>query len=222
VTDEARTITDADRAAAHIIWDYHQLGHELQPCSAAIALGSHDLGVAAFAANLYHQGLFPLLVVSGADNPTMAHLFPRGEAEHFRERAVELGVPESSILTEPQATNTGQNIEYSRDLLRERGVEVQTLMLISMPYMQRRAYATCRKVWSEITPLCASEPLGFDAYVKSIGDEAMVIDQLVGDLQRIIEYPSLGFAVSQKVPTTVHEAFTYLIEQRYISRLLKD
>ncbi|WP_232836811.1 hypothetical protein [Lentzea terrae] len=45
--------------------------------------------------------------------------------------------------------------------------------------------------------MCASEPLKLDDYVRSIGDEKLVIDMLVGDLQRVVEYPKLGFAVEQ-------------------------
>jgi hypothetical protein len=44
-------------------------------------------------------------------------------------------------------------------------------MLISKPYMQRRAYATIRKAWPEVEPVCASEDITFDEYLKSIGDD---------------------------------------------------
>ena len=40
------TATDQHRADARFIWDYHQMNHQLRPCSAGIGLGSHDLGVA--------------------------------------------------------------------------------------------------------------------------------------------------------------------------------
>jgi hypothetical protein len=73
------TVTDQHRADAKLIWDYHQL----RPCSAGIGLGSHDLGVATLAADLYHAGLFPVLVFSGGNSPTAAARFPRGEAVHY-------------------------------------------------------------------------------------------------------------------------------------------
>ncbi len=49
----------------------------LRSCDVAIGLGSHDLGVAAFAAKLYHDGLFETLVFSGGNSPTTAARFPR-------------------------------------------------------------------------------------------------------------------------------------------------
>ncbi|MGW6932224.1 YdcF family protein [Lentzea sp. NPDC054927] len=196
------------------------MGHELRPVDAAIGLGSHDLGVATFAAELYRAGLFPLLVFSGGNSPTTAARFPRGEAVHYREHARALGVPDSAILVEPEAGNTGQNVSLSRALLADHGHVPRSVLLISKPYMERRAYATCRKVWPEVEVVCASEPLKFDDYVRSIGDEKLVVDMLVGDLQRIVEYPKQGFAVEQDVPAGVLGAYNRLIEAGFDSRLL--
>lgn len=220
MNDRRPGITTANWQDAEVVWNYHQMGHELRPCSVAIGLGSHDLGVAIFAAELYQAGLFPTVVFSGATSKTTAARFPRGEAVHYREHALGLGVPDSAILVEPKAGNTGQNIDFSRAVLREAGVPVESVLLISKPYMERRAYATCRKVWPEIEVVCASEPLAFDDYVKSIGDERLVIDMLVGDLQRVIEYPKLGFAIEQDVPADVQTAYDHLLDAGFDSRLL--
>jgi uncharacterized SAM-binding protein YcdF (DUF218 family) len=194
--------------------------HELRRCKAAIGLGSHDLGVAAFAAELYHRGLCDILVFSGANSPTTAARFPQGEAYHYREHAIELGVPESVILAEPHATNTGENISLSRSLLGQAGINPESLMLISKPYMERRAFATCRKVWPEVTVICTSEPLTLEDYVTSIGNLRLVIDMLVGDLQRIIEYPKFDFAIAQDVPDNVYKSYDRLLRAGYDSRLL--
>ncbi|MGP3923896.1 YdcF family protein [Streptomyces sp. 8N616] len=219
---EQRVITDAQWNDAKLIWDFHQTGHEPRPCSAAICLGSHDLGAATFAAKQYHAGLFPVLVFSGGNSPSTAALYPRGEAVHFREHALELGVPADAILLEPNAGNTGQNITFSREVLREAGIEVGSVMLIAMPYMERRAYATCRKVWPEVEVVCASDPLDFADYVKSIGDEKLVIDTMVGDLQRVIEYPKFGFAIEQEVPGDIYAAYERLLRAGFDSRLLES
>ncbi len=222
MTDERAAITDANRADAQVIWDYHQMHHHVRPCSVGIGLGSHDLGVAAFAADLYHADLFPVLVFSGANSPTTAQRFPRGEAVHFAEHAMQLGVPQSAIIIEPAATNTGQNIRFSRRALTAAGVNVDSVLLISKPYMERRAFATTRKLWPEVEPVCASEPLTLDEYLKSIGNEKLVIDMLVGDLQRVIAYPALGYAVAQQVPDGVEAAYRRLLDARFDSRLLKS
>lgn len=213
-------VQPADHRDARVIWDFHQLHHELVRCDVAIGLGSHDLGVATYAAKLYHRGLFTTLVFSGATSPTTAARFPRGEAVHYRDEAIALGVPESAILIEPQAANTGENIAFSRERLHDAGIEPASVLLISKPYMQRRAYATCRKVWPEVQPVCASEPLTYEEYLASIGNEHFVIDMLVGDLNRVMDYPQLGFAIDQDVPVDVTDAYERLIKNGYDSRLI--
>jgi uncharacterized SAM-binding protein YcdF (DUF218 family) len=107
---------------------------------------------------------------------------PRGEAVHYSERALELGVPASAIITEPAATNMGENITRSRDVLHKAGIHPASVLLISLPCMERRAYATSRRAWPEVEAICASEPLTFDEYVTEIGDAKLLIDILISDL----------------------------------------
>lgn len=218
--DNQQTITEDQWRQTKLIWDYHQMQHPVRPVDVAIGLGSHDLGVAATAADLYHRGLFPTLVFTGGNSPTTKARFPRGEAVHFREHALELGVPDEAILVEPNAANTGQNITLTRDLLASAGIVPTTLMLVSKPYMERRSFATARKLWPDVEIVCASEPLELDDYFKSIGDAKLVVDMLVGDLQRVIEYPKQGFAIAQDVPEDVHAAYESLIRDGFTSRLI--
>lgn len=69
--------------------------------------------------------------------------------------------------------------------------------------------------------LAAGPPPVYVGFGSTVGPDAIhVIDQLVGDLQRVIEYPRLGFAIEQKVPDHVLDSFTLLCEHGYTSRLL--
>jgi hypothetical protein len=83
-------------ADARLLWDYHFMHHAPRPCSVAVGLGSHDLGMADVTAELYHQGMAPLIVFTGATSPTTRTRMPRGEAVHYRERVLQLGVPRYS------------------------------------------------------------------------------------------------------------------------------
>ncbi|SCL29249.1 DUF218 domain-containing protein [Micromonospora rhizosphaerae] len=216
----AEMIPDEIRADVATLWRYHDMHHGLRPCDVGIGLGSHDLGVAVIATRLFHKGLFPRIVFTGANAPTTVETFPRGEAVHYREHAVEHGVPAESILVEPRATNTAQNLEYSRQLLAEQRISVRSVLIMSRPYQQRRAYATCRQIWPEVDVVCASNPLGLDDYVSSIGDHRRVVDMLVGDTQRIDVYADRGFAIPQEMPDEVRAAFGRLVAAGYTSRLV--
>ena len=200
------------------LFSYNQMEHEIRPCAVGVGLGCHDLGVATYAAELFHRGMFPLLVFTGANSHTTVDLFPKGEAFHFRRHAVALGVPEDAILVEARATNTRENIEFTRALLLDHGLVSDSVLVVSRPYQQRRAYATCTLLWPEATVICTSQPLLLPDYVATIGDVKLVIDMIVGDTERVIEYPNRNHAAKQEVPASVVHALARLIDAGFTSR----
>ncbi|MGO4417479.1 YdcF family protein [Streptomyces sp. MCAF7] len=210
------------REDAGRIWDYHQMHHAPQRCSVAVGLGSHDLGVATTAAEAYLLGLVPMVVFTGANSPTTRERFPRGEAVHYREHALSLGVPAGAILVEPKATNTGENVRFSRALLEGAGIDVSSVLVVCKPYEERRAFGTFRMMWPGVDVVCASTPMPLSEYVASIGDERLVIDMLVGALQRLMIYPAQGFMIEQEVPEDVVDAYERLRAAGFTSRLLPD
>jgi len=216
----ATTIPEEHRADVETLWEYHNMHHELRPCDVGIGLGSHDLGVAIVATDFYHRGMYPLLVFTGANAPTTVERFPRGEAVHYAEYAIEHTVPADAVLVEPDATNTQENFELTRRLLESRGIMVRSAIVMSRPYQQRRAYATAKKLWPELDVICASSPMGLDDYVHRIGDVSKVISMLVGDTQRIRIYAERGFAIAQEIPIGVDAAYERLGKAGYVSRLL--
>lgn len=215
-------ITEEQQRAAQLIWDYHRLRHEPRACDAAIALGCNDIGVSTHAARLYRTGLFPTLVFTGGNSADTLGAFPRGEAVHFHEHALALGVPAHAMLLEPKAANTGQNIAFARETLTAAGIRPRSVLLVTMPYMERRAFATFRKQWPEVEVVCASDPLPLDSYLKAMGDERTVISMMVGDLQRVMAYPDFGFAIPQHVPEDVSDAYEFLIRGGFTSHLLRQ
>ncbi|MGW4504930.1 YdcF family protein [Streptomyces sp. NPDC004436] len=213
-------ISEQAWADAELIWDFHQMHHEPRPCSVAVGLGSHDLGVADATVDLYQRGMAPLIVFTGATSPTTRARMPHGEAVHYRERALELGVPPQDVLVEPNARNTGENIRLVRALLEDTGRPINSLLLISKPYEERRAYATARKLWPEVEVVSASTPMNLAEYVDSVGDPKLVIDMLVGALQRLTLYPAQGYMIAMFVPEEVAAASTRLRAQGFTSRLV--
>lgn len=218
-TTSARIPEDL-RQDVKTLWHYHQMHHVLQPADVGIGLGSHDPGVPMVAVDLFNRKLFPRLIFTGANSPTTIDRFPRGEAIHYREYAIEHGVPADAVMVETTATNTAENIELTRQLLAAEGISVTSVILMSRPYQQRRSYATCRKLWPEVDVQCASQPLSLAGYVSMIGDVKRVIDMLVGDTQRIDVYAERGYAIPQHMPAEVRAAFGRLVTAGYTSRLL--
>lgn len=206
---------DAD---VRTLWDYHDLRHEPRRSDVGIGLGSRDPGVAVHTAELFHAGRFPLVVFTGANAPTTVDRFPRGEAVHYREIALELGVPDSAILVEPAARNTGDNIVFTRRLLAAH--DVRSVTLVTRPYQQRRAYATAKRLWPGVDVVCASKAASFEDHLSGEEDADRVISMLVGETQRITEYAARGFVVPQEVPAVVARAFGRLAAAGFTQRLL--
>lgn len=217
---------DVIPAAVHddveTLWTYHRLGHELRHTDVGIGLGSHDIGVAVRTAELYKRSLFSLIVFTGANAPTTIDRFPRGEAVHYRERALEEGVPDEAIRVEPKARNTGENMTLTRDLLTAESITPKTVMLISRPYQERRAFATCRKLWPEVEVVCTSQQVDLDTYAAGIGDITRMINVMVGDTQRIRLHAEQGYAIHQDIPDEVQAAYERLVAADYTAHLIPE
>ncbi|GAA1283082.1 YdcF family protein [Saccharothrix xinjiangensis] len=213
-------IPDQHRADVMTLWEYHDMKHRVRPADIAIGLGSHDIGVAVRAVELYEDGTVPRLLFTGANAPTTVKRFPRGEAVHYREHALEHGVPDEVILIETEAGNTAENFEFSRKVLQANGIEVSSAVLISRPYQERRSYATCRKLWPELAITCTSHRPPIDEYVAGIGDADFVISMVVGDTQRITVFAEAGHSIPQEVPAEVRASCERLVAAGYTSRLI--
>lgn len=205
-------------AAAFVLWAYHRLGHELVPSDGILVFGSNDLRVAAHAAELYHAGLAPWILFSGARGRMTEH-WPETEAVAMARVAREHGVPESNIHIEDRATNTGENIRFSRELLAASGIRVSTAIVVQKPYMERRSIAALDVQWPEARFLASSPPLGFSEYLTPELPADLVLAAMVGDFQRILDYPALGFASEQEVPAEALEAFHLLVASGFGGRL---
>src|SRR5436309_3305016 len=110
---------------ARVVWEYHHLRHEVIPGDVILALGTNDLRVAEFAADLYHRDFGSVLVCSGGrahQNDLLATSWEKSEAEMYADVAQGRGVPLKQILLETRATNTAENIRLARDLIRERAI----------------------------------------------------------------------------------------------------
>ncbi|MDX2032382.1 MAG: YdcF family protein [Blastocatellia bacterium] len=206
---------------ARRIWEYHQLHHELERADLILALGSNDLRVAGHAADLYLAGWAPWVMMSGNAGVLTRERFRKPEAEMFAEVARGRGVPESAILIEAESTNTGENVAFSRRALAERGMDPARILLVQKPYMERRAYATFMKVWPGKRVIVSSPPIAFADYPTPELPRDLVINIMVGDLQRIRLYPARGFQIEQEMPGEVWEAGQELIARGYDRHLVR-
>ncbi len=200
------------------------MGHVVKERDCILVLGSHDIRVAERGAELFLEGLSQLLIFSGGLGRLTLGLWDKPEAEIFAETAIKMGVPEGNILIENQSTNTGENIIFTRKLLKEKNLNPESFIVVQKPYMERRAFATFKKIWPEAEISITSPQMDFEEYCKAYESDKItkdnVISIMVGDLQRIMLYPQKGFQIYQEVPEKVTEAYNRLVELGYTRHLV--
>jgi uncharacterized SAM-binding protein YcdF (DUF218 family) len=210
---------------AKIIWDYHQLNHQLSRADAILVLCSHDTAVAERGAQLYLERWAPLLIFSGGLGAITRQMWTEPEADQFATIAMAMGVPRDKILIENKSTNTGENVLFTKALLAERQIDPATLILVQKPYMERRTFATFRKVWPEKDIIVTSPRVSFDDYLSRYSNDVLstddVISIMVGDLQRVKLYPDRGFQIAQDIPDDVWRAFEELVQAGYDRHLVR-
>jgi uncharacterized SAM-binding protein YcdF (DUF218 family) len=217
-------MNDRTRALAERIWNYHRLNHELSTADAILVLCSHDTVVAERGAQLFLDGWAPLLIFSGGLGSITKHLWSEPEADQFARIAIAMGVPREKILIENRSTNTGENVLFTKQLLADTHMTVRKFILVQKPYMERRTYATFKRVWPEQEPIVTSPQVSFDRYMSNGSHDTLSVDDvisiMVGDLQRIRLYPAKGFQIHQDIPDDVWEAFEELVRAGYDQRLI--
>jgi uncharacterized SAM-binding protein YcdF (DUF218 family) len=218
--------TDRAHDLAATLWEYHHVHHELAPAGAILVLCSHDTAVAARGAQLWLDGWAPLLIFSGGLGAITRHLWSEPEADQFARIATGMGVPADRILIENTSTNTGENVQFTRRLLAARGLDPASFIVVQKPYMERRSYATFRKLWPEKPLVVTSPQVSFDDYLATYVNSALsrddVISIMVGDLQRLRVYAERGFQIPQEVPGDVWAAFEELVRLGYNRHLVKE
>ena len=206
---------------AQVLWDYHHMHHEIGPADCILTLGSHDSRVAMRAAELYHEGMAPLLIFSGGLGRLTAGLWKESEASIFARIAIDAGVPEKAILMEERSTNTGENILFTQQLLLEKDIHPTSFIVVQKPYMERRSYATFKKHWPDKSLAVTSPQIPFEQYSNEDIPLEKVIHIMVGDLQRIHIYPKKGFQIHQDIPDHVWQAYESLVTAGFDQQLIR-
>lgn len=203
------------------LWAYNQLRQPPRSADLLLVMGTNDIRVADYAAELAHKYEYQYIVCSGG----VAHLnsllkteFGDTEANVFAARMMAAGIPDVRIIREQRATNTGQNVTCTRALLAERGVNILTGQLVHQTCMERRALATAQKQWPDVDWSVASTGASFDDFIVGV-DVDNLVNILVGDTVRMITYAAAGFQTPQPMPDDVRTAVWALIDMGFSRHL---
>lgn len=195
---------------------------EIRNSDFVLGLGNDDERTAEHAAQLILDNVSSLLVFTGGQGKVTRDTRRVTEAEVFSKVAIELGVPRDQIILETNATNTGDNFVFTKKLLKSLNIEVETGIIVTKPYMRRRALATANKQWPEITWIVSSPDLSFESYLAGPIPVKRFISLMVGDLQRLDLYAKKGYQIPQTIPSHIWESYDYLVTKGFNDYVLVE
>ena len=208
-----------------VIWDYLGMHQIPGKADVIVGFGNFNTNIARRAAELYHQGLAPVVLFTGGLGRNTEGLLPEPEAVRFARVAMECGVPESAILMEPDSTNTAENILFTRRLLEETGIAHGRILGVHPPFMERRITAAMGVYWPEqafsvTSPQTSVADYLADAKRQGVTENA-AISVIVGDFQRMDLYAKKGYQIPQHIPEEAWEAFHQLVKMGFDTQLAK-
>ena len=206
-----------------IIWNYLCLNQTPQQSDVIVGFGNFNTNIARRAAELYHQGYAPKILFTGGLGRNTQGLLPEPEAVRFAKVAMECGVPEGDILLEDRSRNTKENIEFTRQLLREAGIPHEHILGVHQPFMERRITAAMGVYWPELHFTVTSPQVTIRQYLEDARNQGITenaaVSVIVGDFQRIDLYAKLGYQLPQYIPEEAWQAFRQLVAMGYDKQL---
>lgn len=207
---------------SQVLWDYHAMSSPVKTADCILVLGSHDVRPAEHAAKLYHEGKSALVICSGGYGKVTRDIWNEPESVHFKRILLTHGVPDKSILVEDKATNTGENFTLAKDLVSRLGISISTGIIVTKPYMGRRAFATGNKQWPGVAWQVSGPDVSLGKYPNEEVSLEQTINLMVGDLQRIAIYPSKGFQIQQDIPEEVWASYRFLVDAGFDKFVIGD
>ncbi|TGL87401.1 YdcF family protein [Leptospira congkakensis] len=221
IIENHKKITEEDLKFAKSIWNFLSIRENIQKSDLIFVLCSHDLRIAKYAVQLYKQGFAKFILFSGGLNFFTKNIFPNSEAESFAEFALSENIPMDAIIIENESTNTGENIQFSKQIIDSLNLTVDKIIAIQKPSMTLRIKLALNKQWNDGIFYISSPNYTLSDAPHSHINLFMIINEIVGDLQRIIEYPKLGFQSETVIPDQIIEAYYSLIENGYNLHLIQ-
>ncbi len=198
------------------LWEYMSSFDQKIKSDAVVVCSSYDLSVCDHACDLVKSGISDLLVLSGSTGNWTKHIWSAPEAVIFRDRALLNGIKEDCIILEKNATNFGENILFSRRLL----PEARVITFISKPNSLLRVKLTAEAQCPELTSYVSCPSIEFPYQMSNVIGILGVINEMVGDIERIQKYPELGFQVEHELPENILQGWNYLITQGFTEHLM--
>ena len=208
---KSETIIHSER-----IWNYFSSFNSVGNSDVIVVCCSYDLRVCDHACDLLKQGLAEKIIFSGFQGRWTKALWAEPESEVFFKRAIANNISEERIILERSATNIGENIGLSRLL----EPDAKSVIFVTKPNTLLRVKLTTPIQWPNIHFFTSCPEIQFPTDISNVVGLFGLINEMVGDVQRIIEYPSVGYQVEWQLPEEIELSYSYLKDNGFTHCLM--
>lgn len=201
-----------------ILYDYMKINDELEKCDLIMGCGCANLKIPQKCAELYFNGYGKYIVFAGGLGKTTKKLFNKPEAQIYREIATECGVPEDKIVVEDQSTTTPQNFKNTIKILQQEKLEYNSMVIVHSVITTRRTLATAKAYLPNTKIYMTTVKTTFEEFMSRLEKSHLLnetICVLVGNIQRMVIAPQMGYQVEVVVPKQVLKAYEELKQEGY-------
>ncbi|MBI2052805.1 MAG: YdcF family protein, partial [Candidatus Ryanbacteria bacterium] len=139
---------------------------------------------------LYKEGYCKYILISGGKNKTLRNTT---EAQWHRNNLVKKGVPENAILLEERASNSLENVIFSKAVIKRFwGRLPKRLIVVCKAFHGRRAIMTLRKNFSKNTEYILQLVQTKNHKTRNWWQKTKNRDHIIDEIRKIGEYTLKG------------------------------
>lgn len=196
----------------NLLFNFVQVPGKNAKVDCIIVFGNYDVSVAKRAAQLYKEGVAPIIVITGGKS----RLSPLdADVKDLKKRVIRYGVPKDKIYSENKSVSTHTSIINTKRLLKKNGIKVESAMFVCLPPLEKRVYAMFRVKWPEIDVYAPKDKIKYEEYADKIIDKEEVLNLCVGEISRYILYPKRGWMAPQPLSLGAIDAYNRLVGLGY-------
>jgi hypothetical protein len=199
--------------AAHIVFSYLSETDPLGDCpyDAVMGFGMFDLSLPRYCGELYARRQVKRVIFTGGIGAGTGNLGgPEADVWRAELERSHPGIRAADIITENRSTNTGENVAFTTRLLeRERpglafGVGIGRVIVVASPTRLRRVWLTLRRQQPALDLCRQRPPVTLAADRACYAAQGLdLVSHMLGELERIEQYPTRGWIAPEPLPTTV-------------------
>lgn len=205
------------------LWDYMKLNQKPKVVDVILVFGSPDDSYVSKVVQLYNQWYAYHIICSGKGSPHLSANYSETEADHFAQLLIDQWIPHESIVREPQATSTGENMQFSYEIMKQNNWN--SCIIVQKPFFERRSYATALhehyEWWRPNTIVTWSSDVTIEQYDIINTLPLPWIHMMMWDFHRVRVCNEQWWIVYQEIPDHVHDAYMKLVKMWYDQLLMK-